>query len=207
MSEHARWTIAGLIASGLVGGCVNQSLNHDLAMVDSPSGERVMLDTFQASPMVQSGAADAPAEAETVGSSLNGLSRDHWQETRVLVPTSGATHWALYKRDLDVSTSSPRGRGEFPTADTCLRTFDAGDTRAEFRHAVFSPFAAATDIVLFIPRAIVAPPWRQVLDRPTAYARSPRSEVIGSCDTGNDGAAMAETPSPASEAPAATEQE
>jgi hypothetical protein len=198
---------AGLVASGLVCGCVNQSLNHDLAMVDSPSGERVMLDTFQASPMVQSGASDAPAEAVTVEPSLNGMSREHWQETRVLVPTAGATHWALYKRDMDVSTSNPRGRGEFPTAETCLRTFDTADTKAELHHAVLSPFAAGADIVLFIPRAIVAPPWRPVLDRPTAYARSPRGEVIGSCETGIDSVSTSETPGAAADAPAAPEQE
>lgn len=91
---------------------------------------------------------------EATGPSLGRIDRADWNERAYLVMQDGTRHHPrLTTGGPRYTDAIPRQRGEYPTAMSALDL--SADHGAQFWEAVAAPFWAATDVVLFIPRAIL----------------------------------------------------
>ncbi len=72
-----------------------------------------------AEPLPALSAEPAP-DAPSAEPSLDGLDRSHWPTRMVAVPVRQVEHWPTYTRNIYLSNTTARQRGEFPTADSAL---------------------------------------------------------------------------------------
>jgi hypothetical protein len=156
--------------AAMMGGCSYRSLNT----VTSP-GAGVELDTI--SPWESRGHAPWGAAGLSGSPSVTSASRENWGRTVVLVPAGGVNHQPTYTRDAPHLTfQTARQRDEFPGPEHALDAPDARSGQRQVLEAIEAPFMAALDLVLFVPRAIVTPPWKTVESPLDAYARAPIGE-------------------------------
>lgn len=105
--------------------------------------------------------------------SLVGIDRDNWEITYVSVPNDRVQHQPIYTRSLYENNAVARNRGLYPTALSVNQVSDESSQDAQVLEAFEAPFAAAADIILFIPRAVVNPPWETVTSGFEPYRRAP----------------------------------
>lgn len=150
ITARSTMTLAGLTASlAFFGGCNRQ--NHSLQI-----GQTVELETFrsgEASP-----AASSTSTTGVLASKSTEAGMRTWAQSEVLVPHDGVYHRPLYKTDYGRVKFTPRNRGEYPTAETCL---DLQDPRATWEQIgetfIFTPSVVAYDLVTAPVRMIVHP--------------------------------------------------
>lgn len=122
---------------------------------------------------------EAPVAAS--GPSLIAGARDHWEPTSIVVPIDGTQHQPTYTRSQPNYQSTPRATGVHPTADSSLDL--ASPTGPQVWEAVAGPFHAASDIVLFIPRAFGAMPWTVTSSPSEPFQRSRAGGVAAEAPT------------------------
>ncbi len=105
--------------------------------------------------------------------SLTGIERNNWDITIVSVPNDRAEHQPIYTRSLFENDAVARNRGLYPTALSVNQISDETSQDAQVLEAAEAPFAAAVDIILFIPRAVMNPPWQTVRTGFEPYRRAP----------------------------------
>lgn len=123
------------------------------------------------------------AEAETsrlASESVVSIERENWPHISFAVPNALPAHQPVYHYDLHENLVSVRSLGRYPTADSANQTTSWDAQREQVREAMFAPFIAAGDIVLWLPRAAYKRPdfsSRSGLQGPNAgaYERAPRS--------------------------------
>lgn len=118
---------------------------------------------------------DAAPITQATGPSLVGGGREHWDASELTVPIAETEHHPTYTALEPSYGRTPRSMGAHPTIQSA---FDLGDSSsAPFWEGVAAPFHAASDVVLFIPRAIMTPPGTQVASPDTAWERIRPIEV------------------------------
>ncbi len=119
--------------------------------------------------------------------SVWGADRSNWARTEVVVPTYDVQHQPNYTRDAGLSDRTRRHRNEFPTLDSAFDLPTRDDRHTELAELPLTPFAAAADVILFIPRLIRGPGVSSTVQSPVIpYERSP-SEPFGADETDPDG--------------------
>ncbi len=139
--------LAAAIALALGAGCAR--VNNDRLTI---GGETMPAIAALSSPR------DSGSEArwQASGPSLLAGARDHWEPTAIIVPIDATAHHPHYTTTHPTYSRSPRARGVYPTAESALDLgAPAGPQAWEL---VAASFHAAADVILFIPRAVVAPP-------------------------------------------------
>lgn len=111
--------------------------------------------------------------------SLVAIERTNWDIMVVSVPNDRAEHQPIYTRSLYENDAVARNRGLYPTATSVNQVSDKSSQDAQVLEAAEAPFAAAADIILFIPRAVMNPPWETVRNGFEPYRRvpAPRASV------------------------------
>ena len=100
---------------------------------------------------------DGEQPTEASGPSLIAGTRDHWEAMTIVVPVDGTEHQPTYTSLSPNYSKTPRATGAHPTADSALDL--ASPACPQAWEVVAAPFHSAADILMFIPRAIGAPPW------------------------------------------------
>jgi len=114
-------------------------------------------------------AAPAPMPPAS-GASLSGMDRSHWEERVFLVPADPVSHRPHYTSLGPAFTdSTPRQQARAPSVRDAL-DLDA-DRGAQCAEALAGPFAAALDIILFLPRAVQQPPGSITASPQSTYQR------------------------------------
>lgn len=117
---------------------------------------------------------------ENSSPSLLGNSRENWASMEFLVPVAGVEHKPLYMGDKPRRTdSTARQRGEYPTQASATEGSDGRSTVRQTYEALWAPLRATWDMVMFVPRMFVAPPWRTVSSPRDGYARGPHQTLKG----------------------------
>jgi hypothetical protein len=106
--------------------------------------------------------------------SLTGIDRDNWSEQTFLVPVDGTSHQPTYSVHPDYANELARERGLYPDETTCLDLRSDHSNELQALEAVAAPVYSGLDIVLWIPRAVLVPPWSTVQSPGAAYERRPR---------------------------------
>lgn len=101
------------------------------------------------------------------------IDRGNWEITRIEVPNDRAAHQPIYTRSLLANDEVARNRGTYPTAMSASQHSHRTSSDAQILEAAMAPAAAAADIVLFLPRAIINPPWTTVSGGFEPYRRVP----------------------------------
>lgn len=146
--------MASVGAVALVSGCVKVA---DTAG-DLRLGGRVGLEAF--APVDPAGRVLAfpPREDAT----LNGLSRDNWPTTWVLVPASEVVHQQTFVTELAPLTQSPAQRGEYPTLSNSGQYVSSRASKIDqAEQGVVAPLVAIADAAMIVPRVVaqaVMPP-------------------------------------------------
>lgn len=146
--------LASVGAVVLVSGCVKVA---DTAG-DLRLGGRVGLEAF--APVDPAGRVLAfpPREDAT----LNGLSRENWPTTWVLVPASEVVHQQTFVTELAPLTQSPAQRGEYPTLSNSGQYVSSRASKIDqAEQGVVAPFVAIADAAMIVPRVVaqaVMPP-------------------------------------------------
>ena len=128
---------------------------------------------------VGGGDGGAVVQAGDARPSVVSLERGNWGATQVTAPNDLSAHQPRYSQNLLLNDTLRRTRGEYPTAASALDTGTSAGMDRQIQEALVAPLAAAADVVLFVPRAVVqARP-----DRPTRtglepYQRQPRVQTI-----------------------------
>ena len=165
-------TLGACLAIMAIGGCgkpLNFEPNADALFIPpSPSP------TPSAAAKSDQGADDdefvGPEETRTVLT----LDRGGWSRTTIIVPNMHPMHQVHYTWNLHDDTSIPRNAGRYPTAASACDLPTYQSEADQIREAIFGPFVAMGDIVLFIPRAIVARPVMVSRAGLKPYERLPR---------------------------------
>lgn len=129
-------------------------------------GESTRLSTFTP-------AAELP-KPTTSSEPLTSASREHWAPMVVIVPVDPVHHRPNYRVDARCAQSQARQRGEYPTVATATELCDEDSCCGQTLEGFASPFYAALDIVLWIPRAFGQGPFTRATSPQTGYERSPR---------------------------------
>jgi hypothetical protein len=118
-------------------------------------------------------------ETEAPAPSVVAIDRTNWEIMRVTVPNDLAAHQPIYTRSLHENDEIARNRGLYPTAVSANQVTHPTSHDAQLLEAAEAPFAAAADILLFIPRAVMNPPWETVRTGTEPYRRvpAPRASV------------------------------
>lgn len=139
-------------------------------------GEFTATTDQKAAPVYTAGGVLPAADAAR---SVNDLDRSGWNQTTVLVPNDAPEHRPLYTRSILTTQEQYRQQGRFPTAQSALDTPTTATENSQIGEAFITPFAAAADVVLFIPRAVfVARPYQPTRTGSWPYARRPEQNTI-----------------------------
>ncbi|MHC4108704.1 MAG: hypothetical protein ACYSTY_11520 [Planctomycetota bacterium] len=103
MVRRVSSSVAGLAA--LAAGCAG------------PLNDQIGLSAAEPLPALS---AEPAREAPSAEPSLHGLDRSHWPTIKVTVPGGQVEHWPAYTRNIYLSDTTARQRGEFPTVDSAL---------------------------------------------------------------------------------------
>jgi len=173
--------LAGLTA---LGGCSTSlsPLNDELAVGPGSRAAGVGGGEFTFKPLTRSfninPTTERPFAVEVPEKSVVGVSRDNWEIMPVTVPNDRIAHQPIYTHNLHENTEPPRNRGQFPTTRSSLDLSVPESGEMQVLEAIEAPFAAVTDIVLFLPRAIMNQPWETTRTGSQPYRRAP--EMRGS---------------------------
>lgn len=135
---------------------------------------------------------DSNARAEQArvdtSTSLDGLSRVHWDRTTVLVPIDGLEGMPRYLREYPRTSATARQRGEFPTEMTALEL--SGDSEADqWTEALASPGWHLIQVAALPVRMIMHDPSEPVRHLPQKHWRA---QVTTLRQSGADAAKVAE---------------
>ncbi len=175
-------TVTTVAIVALFAGCTTSfsSLNDGLAVGDcAASPDRAaehghLAQTLRAdfgAPRTAPGAASG-SQAVPPPTTLS-IDRGNWAVTRINAPSDLAGHQPIYTRSVLENTEVARNRGSYPTPTSANQISHRTSEDAQLLEAAIAPVAAAADIVLFIPRAIMNPPWETVSTGLEPYRRSP----------------------------------
>jgi hypothetical protein len=129
----------------------------------------------QAAPVYGASGPQAAADAQP---STTSLDRSNWDGVRYTIPSDAPAHQPRFTRNWLDTSASERARGRYPDERTALFTSTTRQNEAQVREAVVAPFAAASDVILFIPRAVAELRWRRPTRTGTEpYERHPRDSV------------------------------
>lgn len=106
------------------------------------------------------------------GTSLDGLSRAHWETTRILVPVDGTVALPTYATPVHWTRSTSRQRGGPVTPATAL-DLSGNSGWKQVWEAGASPFLGGYDLLMAPYRMYVTPPTEQVRSMPESYWRTP----------------------------------
>jgi hypothetical protein len=173
-----RALVAGAVVPlALLGACAGP-LNHESSIGEPGDPQRgVELGSINPEAQresTQGGLYDGSPWRHDGSGSLKGIDRDNWTEQAFLVPTDGTSHQPTYSVHPDYSNGLARERGLYPDQTTCLDLRSDTSHRDQALEAVAAPFYSGLDIVMWLPRAAMTPPWATVQSPGTAYERSPR---------------------------------
>lgn len=123
--------------------------------------------------------AAGPVDARTAQPSLVSLDRSNWGTTSIEVPNDFSAHQPRLTVNYINKESNPRAQGKYPTERTALGLGTDRHNDEQILEAAAAPLVGASDILLFVPRAIAEMRPRQ----PTRtggepYARTPNTVVI-----------------------------
>ena len=129
------------------------------------------------------------------------LDRTNWQDSVVAVPNDLAAHQPRYTNNILRPENTRRAQGQFPTAQSALDTGTSRGNDLQAQEALFAPFAAAADVVLFLPRfAFEARPDRATRTGTTPYQRVPVQQTLAPVAATPVGPARSPLPGPQSPA-------
>jgi len=97
-----------------------------------------------------------PSMQPSTGPSLIDGQRTHWEPQTIVVEMDGVEHQPHYTTSQPNYSRSMRAVGDYPTASSALTL--GSELGPQVSEALAAPFHAATDVVLFIPRAFGQPP-------------------------------------------------
>jgi len=106
--------------------------------------------------------------------SVIALDRANWEVLRVPVPNALSAHQPIYTRDILENDTVDRNRGRYPTPASAHQISHPSSGDRQILEAFEAPVAALADIVLFLPRAVVTPPWATTRTGLEPYERGPR---------------------------------
>lgn len=102
---------------------------------------------------------DSPTYTTPDAPSVTGLSRQAWPQTVFNVPQREVENQQQYRsKPLSYTKSSAVQRQEFPTPETAGEDVTNGSRSDQALEALVSPFYAIGELIMMIPRAIIAPP-------------------------------------------------
>ncbi len=186
---HARTTLKLLCTAGAVlAGC--RAEGNDRSALGTPGSPNAV---------VLSDIHGAGTRSETPrrddAPSISGLSRASWGRQSIVVPVEGTYALRRYARSYQMTDTTARQRGDFPTPLSSLEV--TGDTRDEQAVEILAagPYAFYEGLVL-IPRLFFVPPCEEVRATPQEHWRAPAStarytqdERSPAADAGTDAAA------------------
>jgi hypothetical protein len=133
------------------------------------------IDQLQAPVYVSSGI----VRAERARPSVTGIDRSNWSPTLVNVPNDLSAHPPIYTDNVLIPEGTLRSRGRYPTPASSLDTPTSKGNKTQAQEALIAPFAAAADVVLFVPRVIAeAGPMRPTRTGLDPYERAPQQSTI-----------------------------
>lgn len=107
------------------------------------------------------------------------LDRTNWEDSVVAVPNDLTAHQPRFTNNILVPENTRRARGQFPSAQSALDTGTSQGNDLQAQEALFAPFAAAGDVVLFIPRFVAeSRPYRPTRTGTTPYQRAPVQNTV-----------------------------
>lgn len=122
--------------------------------------------------------ANGPTNADSAQPSVLAIDRDNWSTIAVIVPNNLPAHQPRYATNY-VSNWSARARGEYPDDRTALNMGSDEGNRQQVVEAVAAPFVAASDIILYLPRAVMeSRPYRPTRTGTWPYERAPRDQQL-----------------------------
>jgi len=165
MREHVRWIrLAAVGATAAAGGCLAEP-NERLEV-----GTELRMETLRDAPTDGAVSDDAP--------SLQGLSREGWAWSAVVVPVDGTDHRRTYSRHVARARALARNRGEYPTAESALEIGgkDGPKKQRLVGEAILSPaFALVNGLMIPVNWAVRRPPCTYSPGARDAYERTPES--------------------------------
>ncbi|MDX2131388.1 MAG: hypothetical protein SFY69_04985 [Planctomycetota bacterium] len=166
-TTHLALVVAGACTLAL-GGCLADANNrHTLGRLNDPANA-VELEAFRD----RAGATTPDAARAHDEPGPRTLDRSAWTPQEVLVPVDGTYGYPRYARPPRWTDDTARQRGDPVTVSTALEL--EGDTLdVRVAETAASPFLAAWDGVLLIPRFFYLPPWQEVRHLPRSYWRVP----------------------------------
>ncbi|HPO93927.1 MAG TPA: hypothetical protein PL072_10700 [Phycisphaerales bacterium] len=155
----ARAACAGALAVVAASGGCRKGLNNELAV---RNGASEWSPATIRDPMIEPPAVRADGTREEypeTDPSLFSLERENWPVQRVSILSAPPAHQPIYHRDVFDNTTIDRSRGRYPTLESAAQRNNREGGLAQVREAVFAPFFAAGDIVLWPIRASYKRPW------------------------------------------------
>jgi hypothetical protein len=144
----------GLCCAGLVApGCETNAYNRELTL-----GNQLEIEVFSPTKPVPFDPA-RPERPDLPSLRQDTAARTNWTLRPFTVPVSGVTHRPTYNSPRRSVETTVRQRGQFPTESSVIDTTLPGSQTDVLYEAALAPFESARDLVLFVPRAVVTPPW------------------------------------------------
>ena len=163
-----------MVPFALLGACAGP-LNHESSVGDPEHGgyELGSINPDATRQFAQGGLYDGSPWDRPAGS-ITGIERDNWGQQDFTVPVDGTSHQPTYSVHPDYANELARERGLYPDTMTCLDLRGENTNGRQALEAVAAPFYSGLDMVLWIPRAFLAPPGSTVQSPGVAYERAPR---------------------------------
>lgn len=165
---HARTTLTlTCTAAALLAGC--RAEGNDRSVLGTPGSPNavVLSDIHGAGTR-----SETPRRDDT--RSITGLSRASWSRQSIVVPVEGTYALRRYARSYQITETTARQRGDFPTPLSSLEL--TGGTRDDQALEILAagPYAFYEGVVL-IPRLFFVPPCEEVRATPQDHWRAPVS--------------------------------
>lgn len=162
-------------AGALCTGCIHVSTANDQAI---HSDGAVMPSALPPS--------DTPTYTTPDAPSLTGLDRSAWPVTFFTVAQRDVEHQTLYRsRPISYTHTSAVQRGEYPTAENAGEDVTNGSRQDQALEGLVAPINAAGEVVMLIPRAIMARPTTPARGPTSPVERVPRSSALPAQDAAN----------------------
>lgn len=111
--------------------------------------------------------------------SIVSLDRGNWGATDMRAYNDLSAHQPRYTKNVLLNDTARRTRGEYPTAASAVDTGTGAGMDRQIQEAFVAPVAAAADVVLLVPRMVVAArPWQTTRTGLEPYERQPRMQTI-----------------------------
>jgi hypothetical protein len=164
-------TASMLVAAALLSACTySQSELNDELSIGNGDGRR---DSYKPAAFSQAPVRSEPESKTPPAPSVVAIDRNNWDVLRVEVPNDRVAHQPIYTNSLYANNDVARNRGLYPTASSANQLKATSSEDAQILEAAEAPFAAAADIILFIPRAFMDAPWDPVRTGFQPYRRAP----------------------------------